>query len=161
MILWKFEKSKSYSLKLIFMKWLFIIGFLAFISACGENNNKKNSGDLVELENDWMHAMAKKDKPVLDQLVAPEFTVTGMKYIDSAAVTRSMWMQNILQDMRIDTVHFLKIKPTTTEEVGIVKAQFYWSGSYGESHFADTLSFVDTWVKRSGDWRVVSRIITD
>jgi hypothetical protein len=108
-----------------------------------------------------MHAMAKKDKPVLDQLVAPEFTVTGMKYIDSAAVTRSMWMQNILQDMRIDTVHFLKIKPTTTEEVGIVKAQFYWSGSYGESHFADTLSFVDTWVKRSGDWRVVSRIITD
>lgn len=119
------------------------------------------SDDLVQLENDWMHAMMKKDKSVLEQLVAPEFTVTGIKYIDSAAVTRSVWMQNAMQDLKIDSVHFLKIKVTTTDEVGIVKAQFYWSGTYDESHFADTTSFVDTWVKRNGDWRVVSRIITD
>lgn len=149
--------------KLFFMKRLFIVGFLAFlIASCGENNNqKKISGDLVQLENDWMHAMMNRDQAVLDQLVAPEFTVTGMKYMDSAAVTRSMWMQNTMQDLKIDSVHFLKIKVNTTDEVGIVKAQFFWSGGYGESHFADTTSFVDTWIKRNGDWRVVSRIITD
>jgi hypothetical protein len=161
MILWKFKSSKSF-LKIGFMKRLFIIGFIAFsVTSCSENNTQKRSDDLVQIENDWMHAMMKKGKPVLEELVAPEFTVTGMKYMDSAAVTRSMWMQNIMQDMKIDSVHFLKIKPITTEEAGIVKAQFYWSGSYGETHFADTLSFVDTWVKRNGDWRVVSRIITD
>ncbi len=119
------------------------------------------SNDLAQLENDWMHAMMKKDKSVLEQLIAPEFTVTGIKYIDSAAVTRSMWMQNAIQDLKIDSVHFLKIKVITTDEVGIVKAQFYWSGTYDEGRFADTTSFVDTWVKRNGDWRVVSRIITD
>jgi hypothetical protein len=108
-----------------------------------------------------MHAMMKRDQPVLDQLVAPEFTVTGMKYMDSAAVTRSIWMQNTMQDLKIDSVHFLKIKVNTTDEVGIVKAQFFWSGGYDESHFSDTTSFVDTWVKRNDDWRVVSRIITD
>ena len=144
------------------MKRLLLIGFTGFLlAACADKNTQTNNNDLGQLENDWMHAMMKKDKTVLDQLVTPEFTVTGMKYMDSAAVTRSMWMQNIFQDIKIDSVHFLKMKVTTTEEVGIVKAEFYWSGAYGNSRFADTASFVDTWVKRNGDWRVVSRIITN
>lgn len=144
------------------MKLLLILGFTGMLLvACGNNNSPSMSTDLTQLENDWMRAMMKKDKPVLDQLVAPEFTVTGMKYLDSAAVTRSVWMQNTMQDLKIDSVHFLKIKVNTTDEVGVVRAQFYWSGAYGETHFADTTSFVDTWVKRAGDWRVVSRVITD
>lgn len=145
-----------------FMKRLFLTGIIGFLlMACGDKNAQTMSNDLTQLENDWMHAMMKKDKTVLDQLVTPEFTVTGMKYMDSAAVTRSMWMQNVLQDIKVDSVHFLKMKVNTTEEVGIVKADFYWSGTYAETRFADTTSFVDTWVKRNGDWRVVSRIITD
>jgi uncharacterized protein YcfL len=145
------------------MARLLFVSLLAFlIVGCGNKNTQKTmNNDLVQMENDWMHAMMKKDQPALEQIVAPEFTVTGMKYIDSAAVTRSVWMQNTLQDLKIDSVHFLKIKLTTTNEVGIVKAQFFWSGIYDESRFADTTSFVDTWVKRNGDWRVVSRIITD
>lgn len=146
------------------MRKFFIFSSLVFFNlACSENNSNQKlmSSDLDQLENDWMHAMMKKDKSFLDQIVAPEFTVTGMKYIDSAAVTRSVWMQNTMQDIKIDSVHFLKIKVITTDEVGIVKAQFYWSGTYDESQFADTTSFVDTWVKRNGDWRVISRIITD
>jgi hypothetical protein len=157
------HKPKTY-LKNYFMNKLFISGFLAFfIMACGQNNinQKTMSIDLPQLENDWMHAMMKKDKSVLDQLVGPEFTVTGIKNMDSAAVTRSMWMQNIMQDLEIDSVHFLKIKTATTNEVGIVRANFYWSGTFDGDHFSDTTSFVDTWVKRNGDWRVVSRIVTD
>ena len=140
----------------------FIFAFLSFsIIACSSNTDQKPmSSDLTQLENDWMHAMMNKDQSVLDKLVAPEFTVTGMKSIDSNAVTRSVWMQNVLQDMKIDSVHFLKIKTTTTDEVGIVRALFYWSGNYG-TRFADTTSIIDTWVKRNGDWRVVSRIMTD
>jgi hypothetical protein len=108
-----------------------------------------------------MHATIKRDQAALDELVAPEFTVSGMKYIDSAIVTRSVWMQNILQDMKIDSAHFIKTKINTIDDVGIVRAQFYWSGVYGEDHFSDTTSFVDTWIKRGGGWRVVSRIVTD
>lgn len=140
------------------MNRLLIIGFVSFLlMACG-NNSSTMSTDLNQLENDWMHAAMKKDKAVLEQLVAPEFTVTGMKYLDSAAVPRSMWMQNILNDITIDSVHFLNMKVNTTPEVGIVRSQFFWSGNYGTSHFADTVLLVDTWVKRAGDWRVISRI---
>lgn len=144
------------------MKRLFIIGIISsLLTACGTNNTQTMSKDLTQLENDWMHATMKRDKAMLEQIVAPEFTLTGMKYLDSAAVTRSMWMQNTMQDLKIDSVHFLNMKVTTTDEVGIVRAQFFWSGAYADSKFADTTSFVDTWVKRAGDWRVVSRIISD
>jgi len=135
---------------------------LILIVSCGESNMQKPaSDDLVQIENDWMQAMMKRDKPVLDELVAPEFTVSGINYLDSAAVTRSVWMNNILQDMKIDSVHFINIKASKIDNVGIVRAQFYWSGIYGEDRFSDSTSFVDTWIKRGGGWRVVSRIITD
>jgi hypothetical protein len=135
---------------------------LILIVSCGESNMQKPaSNDLVQIENDWMQAMMKRDKPVLDELVAPEFTVSGINYLDSAAVTRSVWMNNILQDMKIDSVHFINIKASKIDNVGIVRAQFYWSGIYGEDRFSDSTSFVDTWIKRGGGWRVVSRIITD
>jgi hypothetical protein len=153
--------TKQNLFKKRFMKRLLFIGIIGFLLAACGGNTQTMSNDLKQLENDWMHATMKKDKAILDQLVAPEFTLTGMKYLDSAAVTRSMWMQNTMQDLKIDSGHFLNMKVTTTDEVGIVRAQFFWSGAYAASKFADTTSFVDTWVKRSGDWRVISRIITD
>ena len=145
------------------MNKFFFVVFVFFIAACSENNSnqKARGNDLVQLENDWMHAMMKRDQQTLDQLVAPEFTVTGMKYIDSAAVTRTVWMTNTMQDLKIDSVHFIKIKVSAIDDVGIVRAQFYWGGAYDEDHFLYIISFVDTWVKRNGEWRVISRVITD
>jgi len=133
-----------------------------FIMACNNSTDQKPvSSDLGQLENDWMQATMKRDRSFLDQVVAPEFTVSGMKYIDSANVTRTVWMTNVMKDLTIDSVNFINKKVSTIDNVGIVKALFYWSGSYGQDHFSDTTSFVDTWIKRNGDWRVVSRIITD
>jgi hypothetical protein len=133
-----------------------------FIAACGGSKTQKAvNDDLAKVENDWMYAMMNQDKAVLDEIVAPEFTVTGMKFLDSAAVTRGMWMQNVMQDMKVDSVHFIKMKVSTIDDIGIVKAQFYWSGTYDEDRFSDTTSFVDTWIKRDGGWRVVSRIVTE
>jgi hypothetical protein len=142
---------------------IFMISLLGFVMVeCGENNDKKTvSSDLAQLENDWMHAMMKRDRSFLDQVVAPEFTVTGIKYMDSAAVTRTVWMTNVMQDLTIDSVHFINTKVSTIGDIGIVRAQFYWSGTYGQDRFSDTTSFIDTWVKRNGDWRVVSRVMAD
>jgi hypothetical protein len=63
--------------------------------------------------------------------------------------------------MKVDSVQFIKMKVSTIDDIGIVKAQFYWSGTYDEDRFSDTTSFVDTWIKRDGGWRVVSRIVTE
>ena len=143
-----------------FSLFFFLIVLLA---ACGGNSNqqKSTSNDLAQLENDWMHATMKRDQSFLNEIVAPEFTLSGMKYIDSPAVTRTMWMYNTMNNLKIDSVHFIKTKVSTIQDVGIVKAEFYWSGSYDERPFADSTSFVDTWVKRNGAWTVISRVMTD
>lgn len=144
------------------LRFFIFIFFAFYLIGCGESTNQKPlNNDLIQLENDWMQAMKKRDRPRLEELLAPEFTVTGMKYIDSAAVTRNMWMYNTLHDLKIDSVYFIKAKASIIDDVGIVKAHFYWSGSYDEDRFSDSTSFVDTWIKRYSGWQVVSRIITD
>jgi len=142
---------------------LFIFVFIvAGIVSCGENIVKQPpENDLTKLENDWMHAMMQRDQAKLDQLVAPQFTLSGMKYIDSASVSRGMWMKNSMQDLKVDSVHFLKIKATTINDVGIVRARFYWSGTYDDDNFDDSTSLVDTWIKTGNGWQVVSRIMMD
>jgi len=148
--------------KEIMNRLLLFVAVFALIS-CNSNSNSEIplSTDLVQLEKDFTRAIKERDRATLDKVVTPEFTVTGVKYIDSAAVTRSVWMTNVLQDLKIDSAHFISIKANTVDNVGIVRAQFYWSGTYADQHFSDTTSFVDTWIKRSGDWRIVSRVVAD
>ena len=129
--------------------------------SCGRNNNQQTVGrSLAQAENDWLLAMVKKDRIALEQLVAPGFKLAGMKYIDSPAVTRSIWMQNMLQDIKIDSAKFLNMKVDSSNDVGIVRARFYWRGTY-DSQFADTTSVVDTWIRTNGDWQVVNRVMVD
>ena len=130
--------------------------------SCSNGSDKPPvENDLSRLENDWMHAMMQRDRARLDQLVAPQFTLSGMKYIDSAVVSRGMWIQNTMQDLKVDSIHFLKMKATTIKDVGIVRARFYWSGTYDDDHFADSASLVDTWIRNESGWQVVSRIMMD
>ena len=137
--------------------FLTVFGF----ASCSSNSSKDKplSSDLVQLENQFTQAIKDRDRATLERVVTPEFTVTGLKYIDSAAVTRSVWMTNVFQDLKVDSAHFLNIKSNTIENVGVVRARFWWKGSYGNQPFSDTTAFVDTWVKTSGDWRIVSRVI--
>ena len=160
--LWKSQSLKSNHQTFIMGRLFSFLVVVVSIMACSsDSTSSRSSDDLVQLENDWMHAAMHRDRTTLDRLVAPEFAVTGIKYLDSAAVTRSVWMTNMMQDMKIDSVHFLKIKASKVDNLGIVTAEFYWSGNYGGKSFSDSTSFVDTWIKRAGDWRVVSRVMTE
>lgn len=116
--------------------------------------------DLAKLENEWMQAMKQRDRPSLDKLMAPQFKLSNMEYIDSAAVSKGMWMQNTMQDLNVDTVEVVKANVHTVDDVSVVKAIVYWSGSYDNTPFADSTPVVDTWVKRGQGWQVISRIQT-
>lgn len=143
-------------------RFLVFVFIVIAIFSCGENTTSKPiENDLTKLENEWMNAMMQRDRPKLDELVAPQFSLSGMKDIDSAAVPRGMWMQNTLNDLKVDSVRFLKIKATTISDVGIVRARFYWSGTYDDDHFADSASLVDTWIKNENGWQVVNRVMMD
>lgn len=140
-----------------------IVSLALLILSCGSGNNSQPpvNNDLVQLENDWMHAMMKRDQTKLEELMGAEFSMTGMKYIDSAAVPRNIWMHNALQDLKVDSLHIITAKLTTINNVGIIRASIFWSGSYGNDHFADTSMFVDTWMKKDNGWQVVNRIVTN
>ena len=112
--------------------------------------------------NDWMVAMKKRDKNTLNQIVAPEFKLDGVYPFNGIVVPRELWMNNGLNNLKVDSVHYYNMKVDVIDNVAIVQSKFYWSGSFRDKPFIDSTSIlVDTWMKRKQNWQVVSRIRVD
>jgi hypothetical protein len=54
------------------------------------------------------------------------------------------------------------MKVDVIENTATVQSKFYWSGAFGDRKFIDSSSIlIDTWMKRSQRWQVVSRLRVD
>lgn len=142
-------------------RFFLCVVFVCLLASCNNNTTKAPiENDLAKLENEWMQAMKQRDRITLDKLMAPEFKLSDMAYIDSVAVSKGMWMQNTMQDLSVDTVAVVKTNVHTVDDVSVVKAVIYWRGSYDDTPFADSTPVVDTWVKGDKGWQVISRVQT-
>lgn len=118
---------------------------------------------IIKLMNDWMIAVMKRDANTLNKIVAPEFKLDAANKadFDRPVVTRETWMANG-QHLKVDSVHYYKMKVDVIDNVAVVKSTFYWSGSFRGKPFIDSTNvLVDTWLKRKAGWQVVSRLRVD
>lgn len=148
------------------MKFTLIFFIVVFLSITGytqtTNDDSETKQLIMKLENEWMIAMMKKDETTLNKIVAPEYKLDGTDPFDKPAISRQMWMENTMQNLKVDSVHYYKMNVDVIENIAIVKSTFYWSGSFFGKSFTDSTSvLVDTWMKRKQGWQVVSRIRTD
>ena len=112
-------------------------------------------------EHAWMEAMQNRDKPSLERVVAPAFTLAGLDDLDRHPLSRAVWMDNALHHLQVHTVSFRKLSVTVAGEVAIARSLFTWSGSFDREEFNDTSVLVDTWVRQGNRWVVVSRLVGD
>jgi hypothetical protein len=67
-----------------------------------------------------------------------------------------------MENLKIDSVNYLKMKADIIENVAIVQSTFYWSVAFGSNPVnKDIVNLVDTWIKREQGWQVVSRLVVD
>lgn len=113
-----------------------------------------------KLELRWMDALADKDVAVLEDTLAPGFTIIGAgSTLDDATTTRQQWLDVALK--RPWPKHTVKIvKVTRAGDTVIVQCiltgefpPMPWIPKGGTLQFLTT----DTWVQRDGRWQVLAR----
>ncbi len=114
---------------------------------------------LRQLEQQWADAVEKNDKDMVARIAAEQFHWTGP---DGNERERKAYLSDVEQRGN----HFTEVKPENVEVVvqggqavvtGVkeIRGQDAWGKSYdGKYHFTDK------WVKRDGNWRVLSEQLT-
>lgn len=145
-------------MKAIFFIFIFSSPLL-FVNAQIENKKSNTEQVVRKLMKDWMIAMLQRDEKTLNKIVAPEFKLDGTDPFDKPPVTRQMWMANTMKNLKVDSVHYYKMKVDLIDNIAIVQSTFYWSGSFYGRPFIDSTSvLVDTWMKRKLGCQVVRRL---
>lgn len=110
---------------------------------------------FVNLEQDWMKAVARHDQDALKRFMADEFTLTSA-YSSGDLVTRDQFIKNV-QSVNQKEITFHDARVKIYGDIAILKARI--TDNYtmnGEDRSGDYL-ITDVWVKHDGQWQVVTR----
>ena len=146
------------------MKNIILISALLFlVSSTYAQNEKKasNEQEIKKLSNDWMIAAKSRDEKTLNKIVGAEFKLGGTD-LDQPGLPREIWMKNTMENLKIDSINYIKMLVEVIDNVAIVQSTFYWSVSFRDMPAKkDTVNLVDTWIKRNEVWQVVNRLVVD
>jgi len=134
------------------MKNIILISALLFlVSSTYAQNEKKTSNEqeIKKLSNDWMIAAKSRDEKTLNKIVGAEFKLGGTD-LDQPGLPREIWMKNTMENLKIDSINYIKMLVEVIDNVAIVQSTFYWSVSFRDMPAKkDTVNLVDTWIKRN------------
>jgi|SRR6478736_156876 len=139
-----------------------VIYLLAF-SAYAQNDQKEiNKKEIEKLSTDWMRATMNRDEKTLNKIVAAEFKLGGTD-LDKPGLPRDVWMKNTMENLKIDSINYIKMRVDIIDNVAVVQSIFYWSAAFRDSPAVPaTVNLIDTWINRGGQgWQVVSRLVVD
>jgi ketosteroid isomerase-like protein len=112
--------------------------------------------ELITLTKAWINAVNAKDRPKLEALMAPDFTLYG--WDGELWAKRPQWLENLFHIYsKIDAYEHKDIAPRVYGDFANVTSTWYWRGTRSGEPFEEHGYVVDTWRKANGRWQVVSR----
>ena len=142
---------------------IFVSTFLLVTSSAFAQNEKSAAieQEIKKLSNDWMTAAMNRDEKTLNKIVATTFRLGGTD-LDNPGISREVWMKNTMENLVIDSIHYIRMRVDVTDHVAIVQSELYWSVAFLDMPVKkDTVNLIDTWIKRGRAWQVVSRLVVD
>lgn len=134
---------------------LAVLLFVAGTTA-GAQNGADDRETLKRLSVEWMEAVARKDRPALERLLAPDFQLLSIG--DLQGVNRSEWLANALR-MDWENRGYSNVQVDINDDIGIVTSNYAFEVDPGEwkPSIAAASPVVDVWVRRGGRWQVQRR----
>ncbi|QIK95899.1 nuclear transport factor 2 family protein [Sphingomonas sp. HDW15A] len=117
------------------------------------------SREIVAANERWTEAVAKKDLPRVEAILAPEFRLTSGTATPDETIARALWLAN-LRKMKIASY---KTDITNLEvhgDTAIATVKGSWDVTMGERKISEEFKLIDVWLRRSTGWQVVRRHMT-
>ena len=109
---------------------------------------------LIDLQNEWMAAWQRLDYDRLEQILAPEFTLTSAR--SDQLVDRSEWLR-LLDLVRNESFEYTDFVVQVFDDAAVVKSRLSQVARVGDQPWNETFMITDVWIRRNGRWQVVAR----
>ena len=115
--------------------------------------------ELIRLEHDWMEAVKRRDIEFLERLLGPEFILfTGRPGIETR--TRQQYLDVTRDDYTLESFEYVEIDAHAYGDFGFVRSRYSQRGRMKDKQRNQAFLMTDVWVRRNGEWQVVSRHIS-
>ena len=138
---------------------MYIFEFLIAAALGASSPGTDPKADIMAANARFTQAVARKDMPAVESIVAPGFRLTSGLSKPDDVTPRERWMAN-LQKMQIASY---KTEITDLEIHGdsaLATVEGSWDVSFGEFKTKDAFRLLDLWVRGPTGWQVVRRHIT-
>ena len=109
---------------------------------------------LIDLQNEWMAAVQRLDYGRLEEILAPEFTLTSAR--TDELVDRSVWLR-LLDQVRSESFEYSDFRVQLFGDAAVVKSRLSQVATVGGKSWNATFMLTDVWIRRGGRWQVVAR----
>lgn len=111
---------------------------------------------FTTLEHDWMEAVRRQDKLVLDTLLAPDF-ILRTSADPEHAMSRSQWIQHALTTYDLESFEQRAVAIRAFMGVVVVSLIQHQKTSGGGMERSGDFLMVDIWVANRGKWQIAAR----
>jgi ketosteroid isomerase-like protein len=112
--------------------------------------------ELERLSKVWMDAMIARDKPKLEELMAPEY-VLYTPDPKRPETPRAIWLDNLFNQLSIKSWEQTDISAHIYGAIGVVTSRYGWVGTFHGKAFDAKGYCTDVWRSDAKHWQVVSR----
>ena len=106
---------------------------------------------LIQLQNDWMDAWRRADNGRLEEILAPEFTLTSAGRPDRQP--RRGWGCSPASEQSFAYSGF---RIDVFGDAAVVRSRILIA-TVGDQRWDGTFALTDVWIRRAGRWQVVAR----
>ncbi len=111
--------------------------------------------ELVRLQNEWMDAWRRRDREVLERIVAPEFTLTSAR--SDRLMSRDLWLEIAMTRASAQWVRYDDFRIDVFGDAAVVRSRLTQEATVDGEPWNGTFMVTDVWIRRDGRWQVVAR----
>jgi hypothetical protein len=112
-------------------------------------------GELVDLQNRWMQAWQDRDRPTLEAILAPEFTLTSAR--TDRLMPRDAWLDAAMTRTANESFRYDDFRIEIFTDAAVVKSRLTQRATVDGQDWSGTFQVTDVWIRRDARWQVVAR----